>query len=310
MANKDEDVEARADVEMLNPDPYCPVRMTQILDTRGHATDKFMTELQTPEQAWRPIPGVRTVHGAGYRLVTNAQVRDMAHEAMAATGLAFEQVPSWGGGHSQGIIWNGKYYLERWYSKDVKVKSPLGHDVMLGLEVRNSYDDSCKVGMAFFAMHCACSNQFFSKQMFGAPFSFSHIGDTGELDGSYAETLEALNMRAQQFGAVMPHLEMLCNTKFMTMQEFLELRKRMAQKTRVEFRDRQILDELAGDGITKKLGIEVGQAYGDPDSYWALANAYTAVTTHMVGGLRGQELSQRAMDFLILDARAKRASAA
>lgn len=305
MADEIKDAEARADVEMLNPDPYCPVRMTRILDTRGAVTDKFMTEVQTPEQVWRPIPGVRTVHGAGYRLVTNAQVRDMAHTAMEATKLNFEQVPSWGNGHSRGITWNGKYYLERWYTKDVYVEAPNGSKVMLGLEVRNSYDDSCKVGLAFFAMHCACSNQFFSHNMFGKPFTFSHIGDGGELDDELNPTRDALLQNAGRFGAVLPHIKQLCDARFMTMQEFLDLRRRMAVKTKAEFRDRQILDELAGDGITKKLGIEVGQAYGTPDSYWALANAYTAVTTHMVGGLRGQELSQRATDFLIQDARAK-----
>lgn len=303
------DVEARADVEMLNPDPYCPVRMSPILDSRGAATDKLMVELQTPEQVWRPIPGVRTVHGAGYRLVTNAQVRDMAHVAMEATGLKFEQVPTFGVGRSQGTTWNGKYYLERWYTRDTQVMSPTGHAVMLGLEVRNSYDDSCRVGLAFFAMHCACHNQFFSKRLFGVPLSFSHIGEGGNLDAEVESSRSMMLMHAERFGAVMPHIQKLCDTRFLTMQEFLELRRRMAVKTKAEFRDRQILDELDGRGITRSLGIEVGQAYGTPDSYWALANAYTAVTTHMVGGLRGQELSMRATDFLIADAEAKTAAA-
>lgn len=302
MSENEKDVEARADVEMLNPDPYCPVRMTQINDGRGKGTDKFMVEVQTPEQAWRVIPGVRTVHGAGYRLVTNKQVHDMAHQVMEATKLTFEQVPNFGAGHSQGMIWNGKSYLERWFTKDVKVQTPHGADVMLGLEVRNSYDDACKVGLAFFAMHCPCSNQFFSTNMFGKPFNFRHIGSAGELGDSYDEAFDELQARAEQFGTVLPHIKALCETRFLTMGEFLALRERMSKKTNAEFRDRQILDELAGQGISKKVGLDVGKSYGDPDSYWALANAYTAVTTHMVGGLRGQELSMRAVDFLIQDA--------
>lgn len=294
--------EAKKDSDIINPDPYCPVRLTRI-NIRGKPTDKFTIELQKPDcEEWVDVPGVSAVHSSNYRLVTNAQVRDMAQEVFRQTGMQFERVPSWGQGHSRGLFWNGKHYLERWYTPDVRIDTPQGSQVMLGIEVRNSYDNACKVGLAFFAMHCACSNQFYGRSLFGDPLTFSHIRESGDLTDDISDALDQLRGQAQSFGKIAPVITKLNNTSFGGMEEFLALRNRMMDATGLDFRDKQMLDEMSGHGITKKVGIDIKGHYGAPDRYWALANAFTAITTHSVGGLRGHEQAARAVDFLIDDA--------
>jgi hypothetical protein len=299
----DDTKDAVVDPDLINPDPFCPVRLTPIRN-RGRVTDKYMIELQRPDSSeWADIAGVRAVHTANYRLVTNQQVHTMAAGVMAQTGLTFEPVPTWGNGQSKSLLWNGRHYLERWYTPDVKVATPHGSEIMLGLEVRNSYDGACKVGLAFFAMHCACGNQFYGDNILGQPYNFSHIGQSGELNGDIAGALNELQGKAEAFGRIVPTIRALTEARFGSIEDFLNLRRRLTTTTGLEFRDRQILDELDGRGVTSKLGIAVGKSYGSPDSLWALANAFTAVTTHAVGGLRGQDQSGRAVDFLVSEAK-------
>lgn len=297
-----------ATTKMINGDPFCPVRLTRV-ENRGRATDKFMVEVQKEDGTeWIEIPGVKGVHSANYRLVTNRQVHDLGQAVMERTGMTFKPVPSFGGGHSKNLTWNGAAYVERWYAPEVKVKSPQGTDVLLGVEVRNSYDNSCKVGLAFFGMHMVCSNQFFSRNLFGTPFNFTHIGNEGQLDDEFDDAFANLQSKAEQFGQIAPALDALMHTRLDTLDEFLDLRRRMNEQSGLTFRDREILDELSGIGVTKRIGAVTSGygAYGDPATYWALANAVTAITTHLVGGLRGQDQSERAVDFLIAAARDKR----
>jgi hypothetical protein len=288
---------------IINPDPFCPVRLT-LIENRGRATDKYMVELQKPNsEEWEDIPGTKAVHSTNYRLVTNSEVHKLALDVMGKTDMEFKHVPTYGRGHSKSLVWDGKHYLERWYTPDVRVDTPHGSSVMLGMEVRNSYDGHDNVGLAFFGMHCACSNQFFSSRLFDEPFKFSHVGDHGELQDDIEGALATLNVKAGNFANIVPTLNMLMGTRLTSVEAFLNLRKKMVEQTGLEFRDKAIMDELSGVGITHDVGVNIGHAYGAPDSLWALANAFTAITTHAVGGLRGQQHATRAVDWLIEETR-------
>lgn len=298
-----------AEAAVINKDPFAPVRLTRIVDNRGRATDKFMVELQAEDsEDWINIPGVGAVHSSKYRLVSNRTVHDMGQKVMQKTGLEFEPLPGMKGQKAAALTWNGRSYVERWYTKGVKVMSPQGTEIMLGLEVRNSYDDACKVGLAFFAMHTVCQNQFHSGKLLGEPFQFGHIGDSGELDGDFESAIGALEDKATNFARIVPHLNALMEAKVEGLNEFLELRDRMNAITGVTLRDRELMDELSGHGITGKLGItraDGTRPYGDPSTLWAIMNACTAITTHAVGGLRGSDQASRVTDFLLREASAR-----
>ena len=178
----------------INPDPFCDVRLHNI-ENQGRATDKFWIEVQDPEtEEFVEIPGTGTVHSADYKLVTNRQVRDMAVAVMDDTGMAFEPIAGYPGGHSQPLYWNGRRFSEKWYVPDTAIDVPGGSSMMLGLEVTNSYDGSCKVGLAFFAMHLVCSNQFYSQNMMGRPFAFPHVNSGGNLEDDIGVALQQIQV--------------------------------------------------------------------------------------------------------------------
>ena len=287
-------------------DPFAPVRLTNVVSD-GKATEKWFVEIQREigadgKPVWKDVPG-KTV-GPTYRLVTNQQVREMGQAVMDKTGFKFKPVPNRGEGRNQGLIWDGRRYTERFYTEDRVIKSPQGGDVMLGVALQNSYEGSMAVAINFFMMNCVCANQFYSEHMFQQPFKFAHVGADGKLDADFDDAFAALSASAVRFAGLVPKLNLLASTPC-PLKEYLDVRARMAAATKIELRDKEVLDELHGDGVTRRLGIATGMLYGPPDTYWALVNAITAVTTHVIGGHRGQEISQRLVDFLIEDAEAR-----
>jgi len=285
--------------EIVNKDPFCDVRLENIMHG-GHKTDKFLIALQDPvtSNQFREIPGVGTVHSADYTLVSNRQVHDMANQVIVDSGMTFEPVPSWGEGHSANLFWNGRRFSEKWFCKDTAVAVPGGSSMMLGMEVTNSYDGSAKVGLAFFAMHVACSNQFYSNNMLGCPFEFPHVNRGGKLEEDIGEAMQQIQEKASTFGKIVPNIKRMQGMHVGSFKGFLQLRRELTATTGVEIRDKQLLDELSGNGITSELQMKDVQ-YNDPSSYWDISNAYTAVTTHLVGGPRGSDHSQRVVDFLL-----------
>jgi hypothetical protein len=299
----------RTTKSLVNEDPFAPVRLDNIKHD-GRVTDKFMVTMQKPDsENYVEIPGVNVVHSEDYKLVSNQEVADMAEGVMSATGMNFAPVPTFGGGHSAPIFWNGRRFCQRWYTEDVKVKVPSNkHDhnsheaFALGLQVDNSYDGSAKIGFTFFGMFMLCSNQFHAATMLGEPFTCPHVNRGESLDADFDAAKTQLVERAESFAEVLPVIEGLQETRVTGLSGFLDLRQKLKTATGVDTRDRAWLDELSGTGISRQLELSQDTYTNYPDTYWAIANAYTAITTHGVGGTRGAGQSARVLDFMIKDA--------
>ena len=292
-----ETIEAQTS-KLINPDPFCEVRLQQI-EHKGKLTDKHMIEIMDAKTGeYTEIPGVSTVHSAGYNLVTNKQVHELALGVINQIGMPFEPIRTFSSGHSKPVFWNTKRFSEKWYSPAVAFDEPVGGSkMMLGMEVTNSYDGSSKVGLAFFAIRLACSNQFYSSHLLGKPFEFSHLSDGGDIAGDILGATHELENKAAAFARLAPMMKLMADTHVTSFQDFLQLRKDLQASTGTEFRDKQILNELTGCGITKECGIN--STYEDPSSFWSIANAYTAVTTHGIDGPRGSDVSGRVVDWMV-----------
>lgn len=291
---------------IINNDPFCDVRLENI-QHGTLATDKFMVALQAPEtDAYVPIPGVGSVHSGDYKLVTNRQVHDMALYVMDETKLTFKPLPVRRDSLASSIFWNGRRFSEKWYCEEAGVDVPGGSSMRLGIEVTNSYDGSAKVGIAFFAMHIVCANQFYSRNMMGQPFEFPHVNRGGELSEDIGLAMQQIQTKARDFAKLGPNMKLLNDTRLSTFKDFIDLRQRIKDDTRCEFRDKPLLDELSGHGVSEEL--ELGFKYDDPSNYWNIANAYTAVSTHVVGGPRGADQSGRVVDWLLNNAASRRAA--
>lgn len=284
--------------KLLNDDPFCDVRLQQI-EHKGRLTDKYMIEMMDPVTSeFVELPGVGTVHAKGYNLVTNKQVHNLALEVIDHIGTPFVPIKSFGGSHSKPVYWNTKKFTEKWYSPSVAFNEPRGgSSMMLGMEVTNSYDGSCKVGLSFFAIRIACANQFYSNHLLGKPFEFSHLMNGDDMGSDILGATQALQNMAGNFGRLAPSIKCLNEAHVTSFPDFLQLRKDMQAGTGADFRDKEVLNELSGSGITSKCGVN--STYSDPSSYWDIANAYTAISTHGVDGPRGADLSARVVDWMV-----------
>lgn len=302
-----ERIEAVPESKLINPDPFCDVRLQQI-EHKGKLTDKYMVEIMDAKTSeFVELPGVSTVHSDNYHLVTNKQVHDLALNVIDRIGMPFEPIRTFGSGHSKPVYWNTKRFSAKWYSPSVSFDEPQGGSkMMLGMEVTNSYDGSSKVGLAFFAIRLACANQFYSNHLLGRPFEFSHLMGDGDIQQDILGATQDLADTASNFGRLAPSMKLLADTHVTSFKDFLQLRKDIQASTGTEFRDKQILNELSGCGITKECGIN--STYEDPSSFWSIANAYTAVTTHGIDGPRGSDVSARVVDWMV--SRAKSLAAA
>lgn len=283
---------------LINPDPFCPVQMAMI-EHRGQTTDKYLVEIFNPVTGqYQPIPGTGVVHADNYRLVPNKEVHDAAQAVMERSGCKFEPIPTFGHGHSKSLDWDGRKYNEKWVCRDTHMTVKGRNDMMMGLEIRNSYDGSSKVSLAFFALRVVCANQFYSTNMMGQPFQFPHTYSGGQLGDDFESAVQRIEGQAESFARIAPRIEQLQAAHVSDFQEFLNLRSKIKSDTGVEFRDKQFLDELSGCGVTAELGLK-DVRYDDPSSYWDIANAYTALTTHSVGGIRGADHSDRVVNWLL-----------
>ena len=288
--------------KMINPNPFCEVRLVPSYNAKHQPMpNKLVIELMLPDgSGYKELPGAR-VYSEEYKLVPNVDVRDMALAVMAKTGVEFKHVPD-RGTRCKALDWNGNTYVERWYAPDVQVMSPQGKPVMLGLEAHNSYSKRCGVGLSMFAMNMVCANQFTSAKLMGRPFEFKHLD--GDLDGVFEDALAHLQHAASSFAEIAVKLNTLAAQRY-TLENYCNIRNRLAERG-VTMRDAAVFDELCGRGITQKCGIADGVSgglYGDPYTYWALANALTAVTTHMLNPIAGREQGAAMLDALLEEAR-------
>lgn len=290
--------------EGVNEDPFAEVQLKQIFNN-GRATDKWLTEMRDPEGEWRELAGTGTVHSENYRLVSNKQVHDLmtaALERMKGDSITFEPIQKLTGSTMSPILWTGKRFSERWYTRDISVQPKDGGKVFLGVEAANSYDGDCKVKIAFYGLHCRCNNQYVSNNLLGQPFTLPHTMASPDMDENIDEVIRTVATKAAAFGAIVSNLDRLCDWKFDNTMQWMDFLNNCEERTGLVLNDRKIRLELAGHGITSQipeLGLSEGQFYADPHSMYGLLQAVSAVNTHDCPGLGGADKTSRFLDFAI-----------
>lgn len=291
--------------EMINNDPFCDVDLMPLNETGSKYN---VVRLRDEEGDFRAIDSKGAIHGESYRLVPNTKVRQIAEDVLTRTDMHFEPMGTGGDPdvtRNRSIVWDGKKYAQRWCLPEVNMTvNGSGTNMMLGVQAENSYDGSYKFGLQFFMMACECLNQFHTGNLLGG-FTFRHF-DRGDhtLEEDIDEAINLIGNQAEMFTQALPKLKWLREQSVSGMHEFLEVRRAVAslKPAMPASNDTHILDELANRGVTSNLGL--GQT-ADPDTLWGILNAYTAVTTHKIGGFRGAELSRAVTDHFV--SRASRA---
>lgn len=277
--------------KIINTDPYADVRLEKIIHNNVE-TDKVIVEMADENGVYHAMKGLGGVHGESYTLVPNSQVHELVSDVLTRTGKEFKPVGSMGAAsRNTHTYWDGKKWSEKWYCDSINHE--IGDSaIALGVEALNSYDGSYPVGIRFFAMHMLCANQFYTGNALGS-FIFRHMNnDAGiHLQDNINDALQLIRQQADRFLEVAPRFKALTSKHVDGMNGYLELRSTMNKDFWKSSRDCDVLDELYGNGISKQMGIK--QLDTDPTCYWNILNAYTAVSTHKVGGFNGQKASEK-----------------
>lgn len=280
---------------IINKDPYARVHLAPIMHD-GADTGRYLTMMEDEQGTYKPLPGLDTIHSAGYSLVPNSQVHDLVGDILTRSGREFKPMP-----HAPSVFWNGKHWSEKWYCEDISEEiQATGSTIALGVEAINSYDGAYPVQIRFFAMHLLCSNQFYASNMLGNVV-FRHIRkDAGvQLQENVQDALTTLGTEADRFLRLAQYIRKLSRTHVGGLPGFLQLRSVINDGGWRTSLDAAVMDELHGHGITNSLGMQ--QLGTEPTCYWNILNAYSAVSTHKIGGFNGSRASELATNCIIND---------
>jgi len=284
--------------ELLNSNPFCDVDLMPLAETHGKYSVVRLKNDETNE--FTPIESRGAIHGDGYRLIPNTYVVQLTQDVLTRTKRAFQPLPTHGDSKAVNVTWDGKKFAMSWYLPEVgdTVNGDPEDRMMLGVRALNSYDGSYKIGMEFFIMRVLCLNQFHTSNMLGS-FTYRHF-DTGDrtLDADIGDAIEQIGNQAEQFVRCLPQIRQLQKAERPMTKDYLEIGGALQQLKPAwpASYEAQVNAELRGDGVTNKLGL---RTVAEPNTLWGILNAYTAVTTHAIGGFRGVELSKAVTDHIL-----------
>lgn len=146
--------------------PYADVTMEKVT-VAGQEVPKMAVMVKDDDNN-QVLSGM---HGVDYDLIPNAMARDVADDVMSRSGKQWDNLKT---------LWDGKRYINYWYTKDalVEVKNGANYPLHLGMMIRNSYDGSSVFGMEFYIMNAICTNQFIYRKAMGF-FVIKHTGNEG-----------------------------------------------------------------------------------------------------------------------------------
>jgi len=302
-----------ARTQVVNPDPYCDVD-TELITMAGKQSNKMVVRLRDPEtKQMVALDTLGAIHNADtYALITNRRLQQASHDIMTRSRLHFEPLPAVTGSKSDPVIWDGKRYIARFYTRDVAsdiqpIDGGPQHRIMLGMQITNSYDGSLGCAMEFFMMNMLCANQFYSGHMITG-FNLKHYRRSdNDIEFELDDAVKAIEQQADQFGRLLPKFAQLTGMpvgatvagsdkkdRYVdSLSGFLDFRHRLGNSWKSSF-DPYLLDELSGHGVSSRVQ-GIGSASGHR-TMWDLLNTYTAVCTHQIGGFSGISINRIVTD--------------
>lgn len=169
-------------------DPYAPIEKAPLYTDDRMRSRGFSVRLEEDgaDEGWREVGLV----SEDYLLVPNADVREMAYEIGARSGLRFEEARTFFDGRRYALA-----LVAKSESVDVqggtKTVTAVGDYVSLGLLFENSYDGSCRLSASLFAYRLACSNGMLASDLF-ARVRFRHSRESQGWEDELARSLAML----------------------------------------------------------------------------------------------------------------------
>ena len=163
-------------------DPYAEIEKAPLYTPDRMRSRGYSVRLEDDgaDDGWREVGLV----SEDYLLVPNADVRGMAHEVGARSGLRFEEARTFFDGKRYALALAAR-------SEAVHVEVEVGDYVSLGMLFENSYDGSCRLTASLFAYRLACKNGMLAGDLF-ARVRFRHSRESRGWEDELARSLAML----------------------------------------------------------------------------------------------------------------------
>lgn len=171
---------------MRHIDPYAPIEKRRLMTADGMTSKGYTIRLADPKAAsgWSEVGLV----SEDYLLVSNEEVRDMAQEIAARSGLAFRE---------DKVFFDGKRYAYGLVAREkglVDVSAgdaAVGDAVGIGLLFQNSYDGSTRLSASLYVHRLACSNGMVVPKLFQR-VTFKHTRRNRDWEGEVERSMAML----------------------------------------------------------------------------------------------------------------------
>jgi hypothetical protein len=179
------------DVEVINrgpgqTQPFGTIEKNESRTDRGSLTG-YGIELYDPDaeddgptdDPYRSVGNV----SKNYLLVPNEEAVETAHDIIQASGLAHTP---------QKIFFDGKRFVYNTIFPELSAEGPLGDEMTVGLQVRNSYNGSMRFQAQLYAERLVCSNGMVSQKHF-ASHQFAHTKQNSGWTDEMEEAMSVLD---------------------------------------------------------------------------------------------------------------------
>ncbi|HIG73531.1 MAG TPA: DUF932 domain-containing protein [Bacteroidetes bacterium] len=172
-------------------DPYAPIEKAPLfapdsMRSRGHSV---RIEDASAEGGWREVGVV----SPSYLLVPNAEVRRMAADVAAASGMAWSE---------DRVFFDGKRFLYALVAdpEEVYAEVAVGDVLGVGLLFENSYDGSRRLGCSLFVHRLACANGMLAPDLM-ARLRFRHDRANAGWQDDLGRAMDALGAAPERLRA-------------------------------------------------------------------------------------------------------------
>ncbi len=300
-------------VAVINSNPLCRVDLAPI-DVAGVRTSGVCVRLEHPDtHEMVPIDTNAAHHSTSYQLISNEMVNNALSNVFARTGMAARPLGSHRMSKSAAYDWDGRRW-NAYYVLDGINRQVNGNNMRLGVRAYNSYASETGAGVAFFLMAMECLNQFHMGNMLSGFFMKHQQRAGSNLEIDLADATERMAERISQLDTIMPKLEemsqfpverLAAHKEDGALGGLLGLRQQLVGigAWRPAY-DSDLLDELAhvgptsdllkdGEGLHENFRVLLRGDSSNHHSLWGALNAFTAVTTHRIGGFPGAAMSEK-----------------
>jgi hypothetical protein len=246
-------------MRLQTTDPFTPVALEK-MTVGGEEVPKLAVMVKDDLGKFQLASAV----SPGYQLISNEVAQNVMDDIMTRSNQTW---------HKHSSLWDGRRFSAAYFNDEEIMSVGSGEaqrSLRLGIQLRNSYDGSCSMGIEMFICAYECKNQFFQRNRFGN-FVIRHTTDGGNADWDVEDAIQQISLGGEGLLQLAPRFEEMTK-KPMT----LPLLQGAVNKDLVPF----------GKWADVLKGIE-------EETEWGLYNALTSIATHNIKGFGSLSSGQK-----------------